>query len=993
MTKIFNANPKNLHFLWVFALLLLSAVSSLKAQNCANDNTPPTAVCPDYTVVAIGNDDPNDCYGPVGPNGTPATISSAGITWVKAITFDDGSFDDCNGMRFTIRRMAPYSNPILNLNSTRGILPCDNTFPTFPSEFERAISEQDSIKFYSQEVGTTQTVILEVYQVDSTGQIMTIDNIPFGTPIYSQCLTTVEIVDKIAPTVQAPPNVTVTCNDFDPTFAAYGNPVVNDNACIDTVITTVNYTLYDTVCHKGTITRVFQAFDCSGNSSTLGVVSAMQTIVVTQSTDYYLKFPNDVLTTVESPTGYYGEVNIGHDQCELIGISYSDEVLTNQPDCKYMIRRDWSVINWCTYNPNLPVIAVPNPNPNVIVNHPTNLPGPVVAPFGTPAPWVPTIVKINPDDPSPTDFSTFWNANPNRYQYTQFIKVLDNEAYEFQGKVFADSLVSCAYDAGEQLLSGWTVKATGQSTGLEKRILSDSNGEYSFQFSAPDSVVTITLESTSNFGQGCQTEYSVPGSTNEATAQDIPVHLENECALLSVGVATARLRRCFDNQYSVQACNLSSSTVEDAYVEVMLDEYLSYVSSSVPGSLVSGNTYTFQLGDLPAGDCRLFTITAHLNCDAPIGATHCTEANIYPFDDCGGNLNWSGADVDVSAICDGDSIRFAISNVGTGDMTQLLNFVVVEDVIMRQQGQFQLQQGQSIEFSQLADGNTWRLQAEEEPYHPWRCLQAVALEGCGGFNTPGAVNLFPLSDTNPFEALDCTQNIGSYDPNDKQGFPEGVGAEHFIDANTDIEYLIRFQNTGTDTAFTVVVYDTLSQYLEPTTVRTEASSHNMDVTVLDGGVLRFTFNNILLPDSNTNQAASNGFLKFRVSQKPDLAIGTRIENTAAIYFDFNDAVLTNTTFHTIGDHYLGSTGTAEPGRGLLHSVYPNPVVDLAYFKLDQSVERAKFELINATGAVVASEQFAGAQYVFKRKGLPAGIYQYQFKANNTTIATGKIILK
>jgi hypothetical protein len=70
-------------------------------------------------------------------------------------------------------------------------------------------------------------------------------------------------------------------------------------------------------------------------------------------------------------------------------------------------------------------------------------------------------------------------------------------------------------------------------------------------------------------------------------------------------------------------------------------------------------------------------------------------------------------------------------------------------------------------------------------------------EGCGGLNEPGLVNLFTLSNNDPFVSLDCTQNAGSFDPNDKQAVPRGYGQEHQIKPNTDIEYLIRFQNTGT----------------------------------------------------------------------------------------------------------------------------------------------------------------------------------------------------
>ncbi|MCB0556652.1 MAG: hypothetical protein KDD02_24110, partial [Phaeodactylibacter sp.] len=61
--------------------------------------------------------------------------------------------------------------------------------------------------------------------------------------------------------------------------------------------------------------------------------------------------------------------------------------------------------------------------------------------------------------------------------------------------------------------------------------------------------------------------------------------------------------------------------------------------------------------------------------------------------------------------------------------------------------------------------------------------------------------------------------------NDKQGFPRGYGDEHYIYPGTDLEYLVRFQNTGNDTAFLVVIRDTLSEFLDIATVRPGAASH------------------------------------------------------------------------------------------------------------------------------------------------------------------------
>ena len=75
-------------------------------------------------------------------------------------------------------------------------------------------------------------------------------------------------------------------------------------------------------------------------------------------------------------------------------------IFTVVPDACFKIERTWTIINWCTYNPNLPCIEVPNPNPNPIANHPSNLPGPTVSACGTLPPWAPTVVKINPTDPT-----------------------------------------------------------------------------------------------------------------------------------------------------------------------------------------------------------------------------------------------------------------------------------------------------------------------------------------------------------------------------------------------------------------------------------------------------------------------------------------------------------------------------------------------------------------------------------------------------------------
>src|SRR5206468_3940716 len=117
--------------------------------------------------------------------------------------------------------------------------------------------------------------------------------------------------------------------------------------------------------------------------------------------------------------------------------------------------------------------------------------------------------------------------------------------------------------------------------------------------------------------------------------------------------------------------------------------------------------------------------------------------------------------------------------------------------------------------------------------------------------------------------LDSGIVTGSRDPNSKHVFPEGIGPNGYILATDSVlRYTIHFQNNGTDTCFTVVVVDTLPGYLDPGTVIPGAADHPYTFDLSGNGVCTWRFDHILLPDSNTNEPASNGYLNFTIHQRP-----------------------------------------------------------------------------------------------------------------------------
>ena len=147
----------------------------------------------------------------------------------------------------------------------------------------------------------------------------------------------------------------------------------------------------------------------------------------------------------------------------------------------------------------------------------------------------------------------------------------------------------------------------------------------------------------------------------------------------------------------------------------------------------------------------------------------------------------------------------------------------------------------------------------------------------------------------PGDAFECRENIGSYDPNDKTIFINGIANQEIIGATDTIEYLVRFQNTGTDTAFTVRIEDELLPCLDKRSLYPFVASHDYDWWITEDR-LTVLFENINLVDSTANEMGSHGFVKFRVEiDKDEVAPGDLVENSAAIYFDYNNPIITNTS--------------------------------------------------------------------------------------------------
>lgn len=243
------------------------------------------------------------------------------------------------------------------------------------------------------------------------------------------------------------------------------------------------------------------------------------------------------------------------------------------------------------------------------------------------------------------------------------------------------------------------------------------------------------------------------------------------------------------------------------------------------------------------------------------------------------------------------------------------------------------------------------------------------------------------------ESLLNQTTLCAYDPNDKSVIPEGILAQHYTLMSDTLDFVIRFQNTGNDTAFKVVIVDTLdNSILDLNSFEMIAYSHPVVVDLKTNGKVTFTFDNILLPDSNINEPESHGFLRFRSRINNGLPNNTVLNNTAHIYFDFNPAIVTNTTLNTLV--YTLPVGIDETSALNLVQVLPNPVTNDAVLQFNNTGnESFTLKVFDIRGKLVSDQTVTGEQATVPAKLLQSGVYFYHLKnENGTRNHTGKFVV-
>jgi Secretion system C-terminal sorting domain/Cohesin domain/HYR domain len=286
--------PIGTHTIMVTAIDDANNTSNCTYTVTVVDNVPPVAVCDEFTKVSLGLD---------------------GTAEINAITFDDGSVDNCEIDRFEVARVGT------------------------------TVSFGPKVKFTCQDVNQTINIILRVW--DKSGN-------------YNDCTVDVKIEDKLNPKLTCPPDITMACQSDYNNLTLTGKAVATDNCNV----TVANIDLVQVNnCGVGTIKRTWVATDDGGRTS-----ACIQYITLQNNTPFFINQnnPNDPNDDVTWPADFTasgcgpnllpaaaGAPIIKKDDCDQIAVTYEDTELPLQGGGCLKILRKWIVVDWCQYQANV----------------------------------------------------------------------------------------------------------------------------------------------------------------------------------------------------------------------------------------------------------------------------------------------------------------------------------------------------------------------------------------------------------------------------------------------------------------------------------------------------------------------------------------------------------------------------------------------------------------------------------------------------------------
>ncbi len=562
------------------------------------------------------------------------------------------------------------------------------------------------------------------------------------------------------------------------------------------------------------------------------------------------------------------------------------------------------------------------------------------------------------------------------------------------GQLFLDIDKDCLLDAADRIAtenrvwSSWKISATIDGASfIYGNVFPD--GRYQIQLFK--GVNTINVLPLSGYYDVCKPSFTVDSEVGMPWVSKSLVQIKEDCPFMEVNIISFSGEPCKEAIYFLEYSNKGTITADNAYIDVQMDYRLQIEEVGLPYTNLGDNHFRFELGDVPAGAKEVILIYGKIPCDLSEEETLRHQASIFPNEICSSiNQNWSGASLQVDGRCETEAVVFDISNIGSGDMTTPLQYLVIEDAVILRSTEILLKQGEKETISLDANGSAYQLRIPQEAGHPANSTPSAFVEACGrnetgGFST-GFANRFPNEDNDFFLDVDYQLLTGFNNRTRLIAVPLGFSEEHFVAPDAYIEYQLFFEQTFA----TVEIIDTLSPLLDMSTFEPVLSNHTYQYTI-ENNILKL---NLSAPLNDT-PLNLNGFIKFKIKPLVNIPIGSEITNQATIYKKEEDPITTNSVFHTIMDDFgIATTPTEEVITSTVSlSVFPNPSTDLVVFQLPTTIA-TDYQLIisDVSGQVLEKAKFTEDTFEFHRSNRPAGIYLYRLIGENGLLENGFFVL-
>lgn len=594
--------------------------------------------------------------------------------------------------------------------------------------------------------------------------------------------------------------------------------------------------------------------------------------------------------------------------------------------------------------------------------------------------------------------SGFINNDPQGY--SAFIIKMDSMGNVYpsllKGNTYADANENCIKEAGEAFIC--PVNVTFSSANDTFTVITRDSGYYVLGVNNENYSISVTPPSPYWEASSCNAaNVNLPAGTLDSTLQ-LGLKPVIYSPFITINGEIDRQRACMPATYTAQYCNTGTAPFA-GIILLEIDTLLTVDSASTQIFPAGIGKWVCVVPQLNAMECGTLKVYCTVSCDPQyMGHTVCVNAHAEQDTVVIVPQGWDESNLHMSVVqTNTDTITFTLKNIGNGDMANPKGLIVIEDNVILINTPISLPAGAEHIVTVPANGSTWRATIPQTDFNPYSSFATAAIEGAGT-NQQGGVSLgfylqYPNNGYYGYNYQACGEIRNSYDPNEKVVMPKGMGPDHLVDSTVDLEYTLYFQNTGNDTAYLVRITDTLESYLNPATLVAGASSHPYTVELLGNNVLQFTFVRINLPDSATNEAGSNGFVKFRIKQKAGNTTGTVINNKVNIFFDFNPPIVTNTATVRIGKVLVTGIENVYTEKEITINAYPNPFVNSTRIEVQgETFNSLQLNVYDLSGRVVSTQNANNTNgFTVQKADLTNGTYIFEISSQGRPVAKGKLI--